>query len=84
MPRFKCLIANDESLQLTILETMFERNGFEVVTASNGQAAYEEVLKTATFNSRQFDLIVLDLCMPVTDGYEACRLILADCNSPSQ
>ena len=81
MTKFKCLIANDDYLQLTILENLFERQGFEVVTAQNGQSAYEEVLKTAAPNTKGFDLIVLDLCMPVTDGYEACRLIKAHFNS---
>ena len=84
LTKFKCLIANDDNLQLTILEALFERNGFEVVTASNGQVAYEEVLRTASPNSKKFDLIVLDLCMPVTDGHEACQLILAHYKSSSQ
>ena len=81
---FKCLIANDDSLQLTILEALFERANFEVVTATNGQDAYEEVLKTTSGDQRQFDLILLDLSMPITDGYEACKLILAHYKSDIQ
>ena len=62
-------------MQLIVLEAIFEREGFEVVMAINGQEAYQEVLKATALN-RIFDLIVLDLCMPVTDGYEACSLIV--------
>ena len=71
-------------MQLTILEALFERAKFEVVTATNGQEAYEEVLKTTSRDERQFDLVVLDLCMPITDGYEACKLILTHYKSDIQ
>ena len=72
----KCLIANDDPLQLTILETLFEKLNFNVTTAINGQSAYEEVRKFMIDQNSYFDLILLDLNMPVTDGYEACSKIL--------
>ena len=74
---FKCLVANDDPMQLMMLEALLERANFEVVTATNGQEAYEEVLKTTSGDLRQFDLVLLDLSMPITNGYEACKLILA-------
>lgn len=58
-----------------ILGALFRKAGFEVTTAINGQVAYEEVLKSLHPDQKPFDLIVLDLSMPVTDGYEACTMI---------
>jgi CheY-like chemotaxis protein len=69
------LIANDDPLQLAILEAIFEKNKFKVTTAINGQQAYEAALKSKHHPSLIFDLIVLDLQMPVCDGFEACRNI---------
>ena len=71
----KCLVANDEALQLMVLGALLKKAGFEVTTAINGQAAYEEVFKSLRPDQKPFDLVVLDLCMPVTDGYEACTMI---------
>ena len=74
-PKFRCLIANDDALQLTILEAIFERHNCDVVTAQNGQQAFEEVACRTSDPMRMFDLVILDLNMPVTDGFEACRTI---------
>ena len=52
---------------------MFEKAGMEVVTAINGYQAFEIVSKQ-TGNSG-FDLVILDLNMPISDGYDACRKI---------
>ena len=38
---FKCLIANDESIQLGILKHVFEKVGMNAVTAINGHEAFE-------------------------------------------
>ena len=73
----KCLIANDEPLSLAILEAIFEKLNFEVVCARNGQQAYEKVLETIGNFDKMFDLVVLDLNMPIADGYEACKNIHA-------
>ena len=69
--QFKCLIANDEAMQLEILAMMFRMAGMEVTTAINGHQAFEFLSK-----SRDFDLVVLDLHMPISDGYETCSNIV--------
>ena len=75
--RPRVLIANDEMFQLVILEALFEKAGFKITTAINGQEAYEHYIKSLDDPSAKFDLVVLDLCMPVTDGFEACKRILS-------
>ena len=69
----RCLIANDEEIQLEILKYMFEKAGMEVTTAINGYQAFE-IVSSQTEETR-FDLVVLDLNMPISDGYETCRNI---------
>ena len=73
----KVLIANDELFQLSILEALFIKAGFEITTAINGQEAYEHFFSNFGDGKPGFDLVVLDLCMPVSDGFEACRKILS-------
>ena len=53
---------------------MFEKAGMEVVTAINGYQAFEIVSKQT--EQTGFDLVILDLNMPISDGYEACKNIL--------
>ena len=53
-------------------------NNFDVVEAQNGHEAYEHAqdsLKDKENKTGQFNLIVLDLNMPISDGYEACKKI---------
>ena len=71
------MIANDEPLCLTILEAIFEKLGFDVISSRNGQQAYEKVLENLGVFDEMFDLVVLDLNMPIADGYEACKNIKA-------
>ena len=65
------MIANDEALSLTILEAIFLKKGFKVSKAKNGQEAYEKVKQTIDDTEDMFDLVVLDLNMPIANGYEA-------------
>ena len=73
--KLKCLVANDEEMQLTILEMLFQNIDFDVVTASNGHQAYEEVLARMQKPKAMFDLIILDINMPVSNGWEALKNI---------
>jgi len=74
-PKMKCLIANDEDMQLNVLKFLFSNKNYEVVIAHNGFEAFQEVQKSLGSIESLFDLILLDLSMPITDGYEACRKI---------
>jgi two-component system chemotaxis response regulator CheY len=59
----KILIVDDSQSVLAILEDMLDDLGYEVVTASNGKQACQQLETT------QFNLIITDLNMPVMDGF---------------
>lgn len=63
------LIADDEPVLVLIMKEMFESLGCQVVAVSDGAAA------VAKARIHDFDLIFLDLCMPVLDGLAAARQI---------
>ena len=51
-----------------MLQHFFKSFGFEVETAVNGHEAYEKVELTMKDQESMFDLIVLDLNMPISSG----------------
>src|SRR5215475_9285525 len=63
------LIVEDEPVLLRGLRDTFARQGWEVETAAEGEAA----LNVAC--SRTFDLILLDIMLPRVNGYEICRAV---------
>ncbi len=65
------LVEDGEDNRLLIAFTL-EKSGFEVTHAENGQAGVELAL-AARDAGQPFDLIVMDMQMPVMDGYEATR-----------
>ena len=60
------LVVDDEELIRTFVREALEHAGFEVCEASNGSQAVEQCI------ARQPDLIVMDVVMPVMDGFAAC------------
>lgn len=72
MPNPKILIIEDEKSLLDVLRYNFEREGFEVLTADDGQQGLQKA------NSVLPDLILLDLMLPVIEGLEVCRRLRAD------
>jgi len=66
------LIAEDEASIVMSLEFLFGRAGYEVFTAVNGAQAL------ALAEARTPDLIVLDIMLPVVDGFAVCRAIRAN------
>lgn len=69
MKKGKILVVDDEVNITQILEFSLGAEGYQVVTAANGEEAVDKARK------EQPDLIVLDIMMPKIDGYEACRIL---------
>lgn len=65
----RVLVVDDEPLNRELLEISLTAAGYIVVQACDGQQALDK-LATATF-----DAIVLDLMMPIMDGFETCQRI---------
>ena len=63
----KVLIADDEPDILELVQYNLEKEGYRVVTASDGQEAIEMA------RVEQPDVILLDIMMPELDGVEVCR-----------
>jgi two-component system alkaline phosphatase synthesis response regulator PhoP len=72
MSKGKILVVDDEVYLLQILDFSLGAEGYEVVTAEDGEQALQKA------KSEQPDLIVLDIMMPKVDGYEACRKLKQD------
>ena len=68
----KILLIEDNEMNRDMLSRRLERKGFEVVIAEDGQAGVE----LASFSNP--DLILMDLSLPVMDGWEATRCIKAN------
>mgnify|MGYP002629584739 FL=1 len=66
------LLCDDELMNRKVASKILHKEGFEIIEAQNGQEAIE-ILKRQTV-----DLILMDLMMPVMDGYEATRIIKED------
>ncbi|HLC15607.1 MAG TPA: response regulator [Thermodesulfovibrionia bacterium] len=60
----KILIIEDEDHIRTLLGTMLEQEGYEVLTAQNGKEGIK------VFHSNQIDLIITDIFMPEKEGLE--------------
>lgn len=65
----KCLVVDDEPVNLEVARRTLERAGYKVVTAENGEKALE------LFTADSFDIILMDIQMPIMDGITATRAI---------
>ena len=70
----KILIAEDDQELRQLFSHVLTKNGYEVCGVSNGQEALKKL------EHDYFDLIISDIMMPVTDGYELVRQLRASGN----
>jgi two-component system cell cycle response regulator DivK len=68
----RILIVEDHEDARRILRDMLETTDYELVEAENGEQALEAVAR------QRPDLILMDIQLPILDGYEATRRIKAD------
>lgn len=68
----KIVVAEDEHDILELLRFILELNGFEVVTANNGEEAVQQTLAVMP------DLVLMDVRMPRMTGHQACQALKAN------
>ncbi len=68
----RILIVDDEPSIVISLEYLMRREGYEVDVAADGEAALERIAESPP------DLVILDVMLPATNGFEVCRRIRAE------
>jgi CheY-like chemotaxis protein len=67
----RVLVVDDQPINQQVVRELLERVGMIVAIAGDGQEATVAVTETG----KQFDIVLMDIQMPVMDGYEATRLL---------
>jgi len=75
-PTKTVLVVDDEPTLVATLKYNLEREGYRVLTATDGESAL------ALARSRRPDLLILDLMLPVMDGLEVCRALRREMSLP--
>jgi DNA-binding response OmpR family regulator len=70
------LLVDDEPNIIELAQMYLEQDGFRVLAAQDGQAALDRIADSMP------DLVVLDLMLPLIDGWEVCRRIRAGSDLP--
>lgn len=65
----RILSADDNDMNQTVITSILRKLGYEVRTAPNGQVAYDLSIE------EEFDIVFMDLLMPVMDGLESAKKI---------
>ncbi len=65
----KILMAEDEPDVLDVMSKAVERQGYKVITATNGEDAWQKI------QSQKPDVILLDINMPIKNGFEVLKLV---------
>lgn len=70
MERLKILVVDDETRMRKLVKDFLVRSGYEVLEAGDGNKAVD-----IFFEEKDIALVILDVMMPVMDGWETCREI---------
>jgi DNA-binding response OmpR family regulator len=76
MDKDKILIVEDDTNLLATLKYNLEKDGYDVITAVDGAEAVETARKIKP------DLIVLDVMLPIMNGFEVCRVLRKKMTAP--
>ena len=72
----RILVVDDNLMNVDIIQTCLSAQGYEIVTATDGDAALAMAIAQLP------DLILLDVMMPKRDGIDVCRILKADHSLP--
>jgi two-component system alkaline phosphatase synthesis response regulator PhoP len=72
---YKVLLADDEEDIKSVLKIFLESTGFEVITAYDGLNTIDMAREGKP------DIIILDIMMPIVDGFEVCKRLKDDPNT---
>jgi len=76
MNGLRVLLAEDHDMNVFLAKTILEGWGVEVVVAENGKQAVQKI------NEQHFDLVLMDMQMPVMSGMEATEIIRQELGNP--
>ena len=77
MERLKILVVDDEIRMRKLVKDFLTKSGYDVIEAENGSQAVDRF-----YEDKKIALIILDVMMPVMDGWQACREIRSYSNVP--
>ncbi len=69
----KILLVDDDEFTCRLIKEILEDDGHSLIIANDGKAGIE-----ALRNNAGIDLVIMDIVMPVMNGFEAVKLIRAD------
>lgn len=72
----RILVVDDEKRMVDLVKVYLEREGYLIDEASNGQQALDMISKTT------YDLIILDLMLPIVDGLTVCKELRKKYDTP--
>ncbi|AFS79335.1 transcriptional regulatory protein SrrA [Gottschalkia acidurici 9a] len=73
----KILVADDEERIRKIIGDYLKNDGYDVIEAENGQDALQKF-----YSNSDLSLIILDIMMPIKDGWEVCKEIRDESSIP--
>jgi CheY-like chemotaxis protein len=74
-PKPLILVVDDEKSLVLIAQRVLQKEGFDVITASNGVEGLKKAQESLP------DVIVLDIVMPEMNGYQVCQKLQANMNT---
>ena len=72
---YSILVVDDNEMNRDLLTRRLERQGYQVTTAVDGQQALDALSR------EEFNLVLLDIMLPIIDGYQVLEQIKADRSS---
>ncbi|MBF0450192.1 MAG: response regulator [Candidatus Magnetomorum sp.] len=71
----RVLLAEDNEMNQQLMKNILESSGIQVEIVKNGQEAIDQVLSKVKGHSQMFDAILMDIQMPVVNGFSAAQKI---------